>query len=191
LTPDPLVKLESSPAAGICANFRVSSEAKKLLRDGMSSQEFVGALVEKKRYVDAIDFMAHALPARQGIWWGCLCMQHALGENLAPPDKAAATAAVQWVLQPTEENRAAAGSQAEAAPPPSIGGALATAAFHTGGNIAPPNLNIFRAPQPFAPAKSIALAVKLAAVKVEPAKIVAAQRSYVDLALEVATGRLI
>jgi hypothetical protein len=189
LTHEPLVKIVAT-APEICANFDLSKEGKQLLRDGMGPREFVAALMENQSHVEAIVFMAHALPAREGIWWGCLCMQHALGENLTPPDRAAGAAAVQWVLQPTEENRLSARAPADAAPPPSIAGALATAAFYTGVNVAPPGLPA-RAPAPFAPAKSIALAVKLCAVKGEPARIVAKQRSYVELALQVAEGRLL
>jgi hypothetical protein len=37
-----------------------------------------------------IDFIAHALPAREAVWWGCLCLQHACGSNLSPADKAPA-----------------------------------------------------------------------------------------------------
>lgn len=186
----PFIKITAT-AVEICTRFKLKDGAKQVLREGMGPCEFAIALVENKMGVDAIEFMAHALPAREGIWWGCLCMQHALGESLSPPDRAAATAAVQWVTQPTEENRAAAGAPAQAAPPPSIAGALATAAFHTGGNIAPPGFPFSKAPEPFAPAKSIALAVKLASTKTEAMKIPKIQRSYVELAMQVAEGRFI
>jgi hypothetical protein len=150
----------------------------------------LAVLMENKKYVDAIHFMAHALPMREGIWWGCLCMQHACGDGLNPPERAAATAAVQWVMQPTEENRRAAKAPADAAPPPSVAGALAMAAFLTGGSILPPNLPP-TPPAPFAAAKAIALAVTLASIKTEQAKIARMQRSYVELAIEIAEGRLI
>jgi hypothetical protein len=178
-------------ATEVCGRFKLNYKAKQLLRDNMEPCEFAIALIENEMSVDAIKFMAHALPAREGIWWGSLCMQHASGGNLSPADRAAATAAVQWVLRPSEENRAAAGAGAQAAPPPSIAGAVATAAFHTGGNIAPPGMPFFKAPEPFAPAKSIALAVKLASVKTEALKIPKMQKSYVELAIEVAKGRFI
>ena len=186
----PLIRITAETAAEVCACFNLQREAKNLLRDRMNPHEFASALIENKMGADAIEFMAHALPAREGIWWGCLCMHHALGENLSRPDLAAATAAVQWVMRPTEENRSAARAPADAAPPPSVAGALATAAYHTGGSIAPPGLP-FKPPEPFAPAKAIALAVKLASVKAEPTKIPKMQKSYVELAMEVAAGHLI
>jgi hypothetical protein len=185
---EPLVKIGAATAAEICAHLTLLKEVKQLLRDGMNPQDFLAALIEKKKYVDAIHFMAHALPMREGIWWGCLCLQHACGDGLNPPDRAAATAAVQWVMQPTEENRTAAKAPADAAPPPSVAGALAMATFQTGGSILPPNLPP-TPPAPFAAAKAIALAVTLASIKTEPPKIARMQRSYVELAVEIAEGR--
>jgi hypothetical protein len=186
----PLVKLGAATAAEICAHFELKEEAKKLLRDGMDPQAFVAALIENKKYLDAMAFMAHALPVREGIWWGCLCMQHALGDDLNPADRAAATAAIQWVMQPSEENRAAAKAPAASADPMSPAGALATAASLTGGSIHPPELP-FKPPPPFAPQGAVARAVKVASLKGEPAAIAKTQRSYVELAIQVAEGRLI
>jgi hypothetical protein len=185
----PLSKIQAATAAEVCANFDLARDAKQLLRHGMSPQDFVAALVEKVNYVSAIEFMAHALPMREGIWWGCLCMQHALGDHLAPPDRAAAAAAVMWVMQPTEENRAAAQASGEAADPLSPAGALATAVSQTGGSTSSPRL--LRMPPPPAPADSIARAVTLASIKTEPANILKMQRCYVELALQVAQGTLI
>ena len=156
----------------------------------MNPQEFVTALIENKKYLEGIDFMAHALPVRESIWWGCLCMQHALGDNLAPPDRAAATAAVQWLMEPTEENRAAAKAPASTADPLSPAGALAMAASLTGGSIYPPELP-FKPPPPFAPQGAVARAVKIASIKGDPGAIEKMQRSYVELAIQVAEGSLI
>ncbi len=186
----PLVKIQAATAAEICANFDLKKEAKQLLGEGMSPQEFLAALIENKKHLDAIDFMAHALPVREGIWWGCLCMQHALGDQLSPTDRAAATAAVQWVMSPNEQSRAAAKAPAEAAGPASVAGSLAMAANQTGGSSAPPGAPAV-SPSKFAPAKSIAAAVKLASIKSDPVKIAGTQKTYLELALEVAEGRYI
>jgi len=117
--------------------------------------------------------MAHALPAREGIWWACLCLQHACGDKLTAAERAAATAAVQWVFQPGEVTRAAAKSPAEAAGPGTPAGALAMAASLTG----PASL------------KAAANAVKLASLKTEPVQIANLQKAFVELAMEVAEGK--
>jgi hypothetical protein len=185
-----LIKIQAATAVAVCANFDLPRDAKKLLGDNMNPREFLAALMDEKNYVAAIDFIAHALPVSDGIWWGCLCMQHALGDRLSPPDRAAATAAVMWVMQPTEDNRAAAKAPVEAAGPLSPAGALAMAANQTGGSIYPPELS-FKAPEPFAPQQAIARAVKLASIKTDPPNTPKVQRFYVQLGLEVAAGRLI
>jgi hypothetical protein len=184
----PLVKIKALTAAEVCAHFDLEEEAQPLLRDGMAPRDFVQALVAGKQYDAAVDFLAHALPAREAVWWGCLCLQHACGNKLAAPDRAAAAAAVQWVLRPTEQNRAAAKATGEAAKPPSPAGALAQAANWTGGSLGPPHSAPIP-PGPFMPAMAVATAVKFAAIKVEPVRIPDTQRLFVELGIAVAEGR--
>jgi hypothetical protein len=183
-----LVKVAAVTAAEVCACFDLKPEARLLLRDGMGPKEFVAVLVANKQYIAAIDFITHALPAREAVWWGCLCLQYGSGGILSPLDKAACKAAVQWVVQPTEENRAAAQAPAREAGLVTPAGQLAMAANQTGGNIAPPNTPSM-APGPFAPANAVAIAVKMATSKAEPVKIVDTQRLFVELGIGVAEGR--
>lgn len=175
----PTAGMEALTAADICARFDANKEALALLRQGMSPGEFVQALMANRQYVNGIDFMAHALPARQGVWWGCLCVQHACGTNLAAPDKAALRAAAGWVVWPTEASRAAAQVPAEAAGRASPAGALGLAANLTGA----------AGPVPMTPAKAVANAVKLATIKGDPARIADTQRLFVELGIGVAEGR--
>lgn len=186
----PLIKVTGALAADICARVQLKKEALQLLREGMGPREFVDALLAKREYVPGIDFMAHALPPREGIWWGCLCLQHACGSALTPVERAACIAAVNWVLRPGEETRMAARPAAEAAGPANVAGALAAAAFQTGGNVAPPNAPPM-APAPSAWAKSVATAVKLASIKAPPVKLLDTQRCFVELGIGMAEGRYI
>jgi hypothetical protein len=185
---EPLVRIKAVTAAEVCAHFDLEEEARPLLRQGMGPREFVHALVAHKQYAAGIDFMAHALAAREAVWWGCLCLQHACGAKLAGPDKAAAAAAVEWVLRPTEQNRAAAKAPAETAGPSSPAGALARAANWTGGSLGPPH-SAPVPPGPFMPATAVATAVKFAGIKVEPARIADTQRLFVELGMAIAEGR--
>ena len=111
-------------------------------------------------------------------------------EKLAPEEKSAATAVVQWVLGPNEENRVTAQALAQAAGGGSPAGSLAMAVGLTGGSIAPPNAPP-KPPPPFAAAPPIAMAVKIASTKTDPPIIAKMQRAYVELGLDVAEGRLI
>jgi len=186
----PLSKIKTAAAAEICTRFDLKKAVQPLLRNGMGPGEFVEALVANKQYISAIDFISHALPAREAVWWGCLCLQHTCGNSLSSRDKAASKVAVQWVLEPTEENRAAAKTPAEAAGPGSAAGALAAAANQTGGNLAPPKAPPML-PGPFAPAKAVSSAIRLASLKSDPVKIADTHRLFVELGIGVAEGRFV
>jgi hypothetical protein len=168
-----LIKIQAATAAEICARFQLPSDGRKVLAEGMAPGAFVEALLTNKQFVTAIDFMAHALPLREGVWWGCLCMQHVFGNDLPEPARAAGKAVVQWVLQPSEENRTAAKDPGEAAGPVTPAGALAMAIGQNG---------------PVS-SKAVANAVKIASLKTEPVQVANMQKAFVDLALELAEGR--
>jgi hypothetical protein len=184
----PLAKVEAATAAEVCARFHLDKDAQQLLRPEMSPRAFLDILLEKKQFIAGIDFIAHALPARESIWWGCLCVQHTCGEKLEPWERIACKMAVEWVRQPNEANRAAAQRPAEVLGPTSPAGALAAAANQTGGSLLPPNMPPVP-PGPFAPAKSVALAVKVASTKGDALRMQATQRSLVELGIGVAEGR--
>jgi hypothetical protein len=154
----------------------------------MGPREFVDALVEKKQYLPAIDFLAHALPARGAIWWGCLCLQRTCGDKLEPWERRAFRITVQWVLQPDEANRAAAKQPAEVLGPASAAGNLAAAANQTGGSVGPPQGPPIP-PSPFAPARAVAIAIKMASTKCEATEIEGTQRSLIGLGMAIAEGR--
>jgi hypothetical protein len=183
------VKISAAHATDVCADFKLNREARTFLREDMSPEEFLEALVENKMYCEAIDFIAHALPAREAIWWGCLCMQHVLGDDLLELDREAAAAAVRWVMQPGEEHRTGAKAPAEVAGSSSLAGTLAKAVFLSDGDITLPNI-----PKPLVrlpAAKAVARAIKLACFKSDPTKTAKIQKSYIDLAIDVAEGHLI
>ena len=174
----PLVKIQTPTAVEVCSLFNLPPSARALLREGMEPSEFVAVLVTNKQYAAGIDFLAHALPAREGIWWAYLCMQHACGGEHSEPERAAVIAGVRWVLQPCEEDRAATKAPAEAAGLASLPGLLAMAVYQTGASPGPHS-------------KSVAIAVKVAATKGDPAKLLDTQRLFVNLGIEVAEGRII
>ena len=174
----PLIKVAAATAEEICVRFDATREARALLRGGMAPLEFLEALAAKKLYVEGIDFLAHGLPSREGIWWGCLCLQHACGDALNPAERTACAAAINWVIRPGDETRLAAKAPADAAGMSSPAGVLAIAAH---GGMPPPG--------PYAPARAVAMAVKLAALKSPPTEIIQTQRAYLQLGVGVAAGR--
>jgi hypothetical protein len=199
MTQVPLTKIKAISAAEVCKNFSLKEEARPLLREGQSPRDFVDVLLAHKKHAPAIDFLAHALPPREAIWWGCLCLQQVSASPLSPPEAAACKAAVAWVLEPTEGNRRAAQPPSEAAGPSTPAGGLALATLWTGGSLAPsttqPNPKVPPAPPvppgPFLPARAVAGAILLASVKGEPTRIADTQRLFVELGMGVAEGRFV
>jgi hypothetical protein len=185
---NPLVYATASTAAEICSRVYLDKAALDLLRPGMSPRGFVDALVEKGKYLAGIDFMAHVLPSREAIWWGCLSLHHTCGSKLEPWERRAYRLTVQWVLQPTEANRAATKQPAEVLGPASAAGCLAAAANQTGGSIGPPDAPPIP-PSPLAPNRAVAIAVKVASTKVDAPEILRTQRSLIGLGMAVAEGR--
>jgi hypothetical protein len=184
----PLINVTAATASEICSRLYLDKAALGLLRPAMSPREFVDALVEKKQYLAAIDFLAHALPSREAIWWGCLSLQRTCGDKLEPWERRAFRITVQWVLQPDEVNRAAAKQPADVLGPASAAGNLAAAANQTGGSVGPPQGPPIP-PSPFAPARAVAIAIKMASTKCEATEIQGTQRALIDLGMAIAEGR--
>ncbi len=185
---NPLIYVTASTAAEICSRVYLDKAVVELLQPGMSPRGFMDALLEKEKYLAGIDFMAHLLPAREAVWWGCLCLHHTCGSKLEPWERRAYRLTVQWVLQPTEANRAATKEPADVLGPASAAGCLAGAASQTGGSVGPPDGPPIP-PNPLAPNRAVAIAVKVASTKVEAQEILPTQRSLIGLGLAVAEGR--
>ena len=132
-----LAKVEARTAAEVCKRFPLGEDAKKLLRDGMTPPQFLAVLTEKQLAVDAVRFLAHALPKREAVWWACLCARQAAGGNLPAKPAAALQAAERWAADPSEDNRRKAQAAAEAAEMSTPAGCAAMAAFWSGGSMAP------------------------------------------------------
>lgn len=131
----PLIKIADRRPAQVCAELELEEEAEALLASDPGPEDFLRALLEQERFPDAAQYLAHALPKREAVWWGVVVVR----EQLDPEDTAGhATidAAEAWVRDPTDENRRAAMAAAEVdmttAP-----GMVGVAAFMAGGSIAP------------------------------------------------------
>jgi hypothetical protein len=185
-----LVNVSAAKASEVCANFDLDPAARRHLECDPSPGEFIERLMNDRQHAVAIRFMAHALAAREAVWWGCLCLRHVFGSGLAPAEETACKAAVKWVLDPTEDNRAAALEPGEKAGLGTPAGGLAMATTWTGGSLAPPNAPKVP-PGRFVPAKAVAGAVLLTAVKGDPTRIADTQRLFVELAIGIGEGRFV
>lgn len=141
-------------------------------------------LIASPRPAGAVAYLAHVLPRREAIWWGCQCVEAILGP--AARDEAMRLA-TQWVRDPDEASRREAlalwQASAQRLPTPW----LARAVGYSGGSLIAPDLP----PSPPAPddcALSVNAAIILAATSAAPALILPWVRSCAQSGVDFAAG---
>lgn len=144
--------------------------------------EQAGLLIEATRLI------AHALPAREAVWWACSCARHTAGSADDPPGVAQIReAAEEWVRRQTDGHRRAAMAAAEAAGFGSAEAWAAVGAFWSGDSMAPleaPKVP----PQPHFTGLAVAGAVALAATRGPATRYEARLRRFLAAAHEIAGG---
>jgi hypothetical protein len=181
-------KVSGKPAAEVSALARLGDEARGLLAEGMTSRQYLDRLIERQLHADALQFLAHALPKREAVWWAALCTGPALGPEPPAPAAAALEAAKAWVIDPKDEKRRAAFPAAEAADIGTPAGCTAIAAFFSGGSLAPANLAAV-APAEHLTGQMVGCALTLAAVIKEPEKAAEKHEEFLRTGLAVASGQ--
>src|SRR5215831_1215878 len=165
----------------------LSEDAQQLLGsdEPVSPRSFLGQLMDNELHIDAVKFLAHALPRREAVWWAWVCARKASGPEPATPIKHALDAAERWIVQPTEEHRRQALVFGEAADFGTAAGCACLAAFMTGGSLAPADAPVVP-PGEFMTAKAVFGSVTLAAVATEPDSAPAKFGEFMKLGIEVA-----
>lgn len=188
--PAPLKNVKAAKAAEVCEHYELEKKARPLLAPDATPRDFLDALQSDRQYQAAVCFLAHALPAREAVWWGSLCLAKASGSTLPEGEATAARACATWVLEPTEENRQVAETAAPGAGKGTPAELLAIAVGWTGGSLAPPLPKVPPVPPgPYLPAKGVYGAVLLAATNAAPLPVQEALRLFVELGIGVAEGR--
>ncbi len=122
--------------------------------------DHIAAMSEDEDLSLAIIFTALALPKREAIWWGCLCIR-GVG-LLSDVTREGLRLAEAWVRNPEEAERRAAGKFAEEEYFQGAGAGIAFAAFATSGSLAPAGLQAVP-PSAEISGKCVAMAVMQAA----------------------------
>ncbi len=133
----------------------------------------------------AVAFTCFALPKREAIWWGCLCLR-ALG-GLDRDGQAALAATEAWVRKPDDAERREAGRLALEQEFENPGAVIAQAAFVSGGSLAPAEFEKVP-PQQDLTAKCLFGAIRFAAALGEPVEIPDRLRKCVASAIDFCDG---
>jgi hypothetical protein len=184
----------AGPAATLAARVKLSDEARALLRPEWSAQQYLEALLGAGHLVDAIRFLAWALPRREAVWWACQCIRaagratavSAVSAEGAAEDPALA-AAEKWAASATEDHRRAAFDAGEALKFETPAALAALAAFWSGGSLAPPKLPVVPPAEKLCP-ETVGTVVVLVGVVQEPEKAQEKYRAFLQLGDDVAQG---
>jgi hypothetical protein len=187
-----MADVDSSPrrtVAQICAAAGLSVEGTGLSGADLTPPAYFDRLAAQGQYARAIRFLAHALPKRAAVWWGCLCVWHTARPD--PTDLVAAVlrGALHWLQDPAEETRRAVERPARTLTLRQPAGCLGMAVFWSGGSMSAPHLPVV-APRPFLTARAVAGAVLTAAAR--PESFAARQqlrREFLAIGRRVAEGR--
>ncbi|GGF57780.1 hypothetical protein GCM10007301_16880 [Azorhizobium oxalatiphilum] len=183
-----LPKLRFAQAAHLCAVLEPGEEAKAILSPGMSASDFLGALVEGGLVVDAIRYMAVALPRREAVWWACACRRALLPPELPEGDLAAWKAAEDWVYDPTEPFRRACYGPAQALKFETAGAYAALGAYWSGGSLAPPEVSLIVPPGDGLTGTATAASVILTCVPGAAKSIGERQKKALTIGIDIANG---
>jgi hypothetical protein len=135
----PFGKLQAKTVGEVRQTYKPGNEAKLLIRDEMTPRDYFHLLRDKGLSIEAVSFLAHALPRREAIWWCSQCARLACLGPLPLALETALFAAEEWTKTPREEYCQLAQTVIDssgASETPT--GCVALATFWCGSSLAPP-----------------------------------------------------
>jgi hypothetical protein len=170
-------------AAEVCAAAGLSDEAGAMLVADAAPRDFVESLIANKLYADAVGFVAHVLPLRESVWWAWSCARDATGAVPTEAVVRAIESTRQWIVEPTDDNRRAAGSAAEALDYGSAPALAAVAAFMCGDTLGPADAAPAPAPPGVVP-RTVAGCISMAAAAGKPEDVAAKFQRFIARGME-------
>ena len=139
MNPMPKNKLDSAPLPPLLPRLELSADAAAGLASCALVSEAVTRLEQKNLLIEAARLCAHALPAREAVWWAARCTSATTPDALPPADHEACALAEDWVRKPTDAVRREAMERAQAAGFKTPEAWTAVAAFWSGDSMSPPD----------------------------------------------------
>jgi len=172
----------------VMPHLQLDEHGRSVLAGCQGSIEALERLEKTGLLIEATRLIAHALPAREAVWWACACSRHTAASGAS---QAAETqvreAAEEWVRKPTDEHRRSAMKQAEAAGFSSAEAWAAVGAFWSGDSMAPPEAPKVP-PQPHFTGLAVAGSVALAASRGPASRRDARLQRFLSSAKDIMTG---
>ena len=172
----------------VLPHLQLDGEGKAALSGCDSALEALERLEQAGFLMEATRLIAHALPAREAVWWACACSRHTAPCGAQPAAEAKLReAAEEWVRKPTDDHRRAAMKEAEAMGFGSAEAWAAVGAFWSGDSMAPPEAPKVP-PQPHFTGLAVAGSVALAALRGPATRQEARLRRFLGSARDIAAG---
>ncbi len=178
----------SGELSRVLPHLQLDAQATTALAGCDNSLEALDRLEQAGLLIEATRLVAHALPAREAVWWACACSRHTSPSGANPATETTIRdAAEEWVRRQTDEHRRTAMKAAETAGFGSPEAWAAVAAFWSGDSMAPPEAPKVP-PQPHFTGLAVAGAVALAAVRGQASRREARLRGFLVSAKDIAAG---
>ncbi|MGE4047687.1 MAG: hypothetical protein AB7F35_22700 [Acetobacteraceae bacterium] len=180
-------KLDTTPLATLLPRLELSPEAAACLVGCEVPSQAVERLASGALPIEAARLCAHALPAREAVWWATRCAGATAPKDLPEADREARALAEAWVRQRADATRRAAMDKAQQAGCTSPEAWAAIAAFWSGDSMSPPEQPKVP-PAPHLTGVAVAGSVILSSVRGDPTRQPDRLARFLDSAREIAAG---
>ncbi len=161
-----LKKIPIEQSQIILQRFEASPECLDCVDGTMTPSEVIEKLLEAELYNDLTQFLCHALPVREVIWFVCIALE-LRNKEWSPQQQAAIAIAKKWVKDPDEASRRIAEKHVNALGHDNAPGWLAQAVFWNGsGSMTDPGEAVVLPPENLY-AKASAGAINMASIMPE------------------------
>ena len=181
------VKLDSTALSAILPRLELLPETAAQIASCALASEALERLEAGGLLVDAARLCAHALPAREAVWWAARCAAATAPTDLPQVDQEARALAEAWVRQRSDATRREAMDKAQQAGCTSAEAWAGVAAFWSGDSMAPADQPKV-APAPHLTGVAVAGAIILASVRGDPARQSARLKRFLVSARDIAAG---
>jgi hypothetical protein len=139
LTEEALTKLAARTPADLCRaiGLELEPETVAILSRNPTPSQLLDELMVRGLHVDAVRYLAHALPKRESVCWGYMAIRKLVKAGGSDAERRALSAAGDWLREPSDERARLAGEAGQGSAQGTAAGMLALAVFFAGNNIGP------------------------------------------------------
>ena len=185
LGPDlaPVSGYASPTAMDILKRFRLRQSIPVTPEDAETTEEFLGRLARFPDGTAEIEFLSFALPKRCAVWWLIVCARKLT--ELREEEMSVLELGQKWVIDPTDKNRRMVFAAAREEDPGRPAHWVGSAAYFSGGSIAPENSPTV-APQDRVTGQCVHAGITMAGLAGAPHELQARRKLMSQLACQIA-----